>query len=141
MKLWDLRMGASSRGAAGAQLPSTLGAQSGADSASFLPSLATGVSIPLCLGTFKMSGDAASPAGVGGLAMYGQQACICHSGASLGVISLAPGGGSTRSKVGLTRLLSTSGTPLGASIMGLTILPLSRLLVVGTEDGWLRVCR
>ncbi len=149
MKLWDLRMGATPRDTASHQPPSGA-APTGAHSHSrgnpggLLPSLATGASIPLCLGTFKMGGGdaAAAPSGgVGGLAMYGQQACICYTGSSLGIINLTPGGGSRSSRVGVTRLLGAGGAAVGASIRGLTILPLSRLFVVGTEDGWLRICR
>jgi hypothetical protein len=163
VKLWDLRMGGSHRSAppqppAGASAhPHWHGSDSHAvaaadDAEQLPPSLATGASIPLCLGTFKMGAgaDAASSAataaaggGVGGLAMYGQQACICYAGDRLGVINLTPGGVSSKSRVSVTRLLGAGGSPAGggAPIRGLSILPLSRLFVVGFEDGWVRVCR
>lgn len=135
VKLWDLRMG----GGSGTPRGQT-GTHAGLDdSPSLLPSLVSGATIPLCLGSFRVGAEGPSPAA--GLAMYGQQACICYSGASLGVINLTPGSGSSRSRVGVTRLLGLGGAPLGAAIRGLSILPLSRLLVVGTEDGWLRICK
>ena len=159
MKIWDLRMGAGPRPGgstptvAGSGEPELSAGSGGAGTGeALLPSLATGSSIPLCLGSFKVGGDSSAgsgggsggggSSGVGGLAMYGQQAAICYGGASLGVINLSPGGGSGgRSRAAVTRLLGLGGAPLAAPIRGLSILPLSRLFVVGTEDGWLRVCR
>ncbi|GAB4814854.1 hypothetical protein N2152v2_001900 [Parachlorella kessleri] len=170
IKLWDLRMGATPRGSS--SQPQRKASDDGFTSWStrstgsghpanqdppLLPSLVTGASIPLCLGTFKMtpsdggagaaaaSGDRSGAAGggLGGLAMYGHQACIGYCGDRLGVVNLTPGAASSKSRISVTHVLGAAGAPVGtgAPIRGLSILPLSRLFVVGSEDGWVRLCR
>ena len=80
---------------------------------------------------------------MGGLAMYGHQACIAYCGDRLGVINLTQGAASSKARISVTQVLGAAGAPVGtgAPIRGLSILPLSRLFVVGSEDGWVRVCR
>eukprot|EP00884_Botryococcus_braunii_P002444 jgi/Botrbrau1/121/Bobra.0022s0107.1 len=74
--------------------------------------------------------------GVGGLAVHGQDV-LAYSGAYLGVFSLQ---GPLSPTYRPTRLTSAKGFKESADIVGLALLPSSRLLVVGTEDGYIKVC-
>jgi WD repeat-containing protein 81 len=74
--------------------------------------------------------------GVGGLAVHDQDV-LAYSGPHLGVFSLqAPWSAVYRP----IRLTSAKGFKESASIVGLALLPYSRLLVVGTDDGHIKIC-
>lgn len=64
---------------------------------------------------------------------------VTYSGPHIGLASMAgPGPGA----VNVTRLLGPKGTrdsPVNA--VGLTVLPCSRILLVATEDGFVKVCK
>lgn len=87
---------------------------------------------PVLLHTFTGHSE-----GVGGLAVHGQDV-LAYSGAYLGVFSIQEPLAPTYRP---TRLTNAKGVKETVTIVGLALLPYSRLLVVGTEDGYIKVCR
>ena len=87
---------------------------------------------PGCIATFTGHTEPVS-----GFALH-QGDVIAHAGGHLGVLSLN-GPPYTETFVP-TRLSNTRGGKDSASLVGLDILPHSRLLVAGAEDGVIKVC-
>ena len=133
LKLWDLRMGAD-----GLHLDSM-------NSESYPRSSSSGQAQPP--GPTRKRRRAGGPgciavfAGhtepVSGFAMQ-QGDVIAHAGSHLGVLSLH--GPPYTEKFVPTRLSNARGGKDNAALVGLDILPHSRLLVAGTEDGIIKIC-
>lgn len=87
---------------------------------------------PGCIATFTGHTEPVS-----GFALH-QGDVIAHAGGHLGVLSLN-GPPYTETFVP-TRLSNTRGGKDSASLVGLDILPHSRLLVAGAEDGVIKIC-
>ena len=87
---------------------------------------------PGCVATFSGHTEP-----VAGFAMQ-QGDVIAHAGSHLGVLSLS--GPTYTEQFVPTRLSNTRGGKDSAVLVGLDILPHSRLLVAGTEDGVIKVC-
>lgn len=62
---------------------------------------------------------------------------VCHSHGKVALTPLTP---PFATEVVLTRLTSARGTKSTAHIAGLALLPCSRMLVAGCEDGVVKVC-
>ena len=88
--------------------------------------------VPGCLAVFTGHTEAIS-----GFAMQ-QADVIAHAGPNLGLISLQ--GPPYSDSFVPTRLTNARGGKDSASLVGLDILPHSRLLVAGTEDGIIKIC-
>jgi len=65
---------------------------------------------------------------------------ISYSGSTIGVCSLRTPPGGQHSQLALTQPLTLQGTRDASNIVALGLLRFSRLLVLATEDGYVKVC-
>lgn len=127
LKLWDLRMAGSALPQGTCTGPTVL---SPATRHAVKPKPSAG--IPGCLAVFAGHAEAVS-----GFAMQ-QGDVIAHAGAHVGLISLQ--GAPYADSFVPTRLSNARGGKDSAALVGLTILPHSRLFIAGTEHGLIKVC-
>eukprot|EP00873_Tetraselmis_striata_P013323 jgi/Tetstr1/433587/TSEL_022853.t1 len=95
----------------------------------------TSTLVPMLSPTMLHQWRCASPPA--GLHTLGSQA-LCYAGVQVGVLQLqAPFGGGFRA---VRRRAAVKGQPRESAISGIALLPNSQLLLVGTEDGQIRIC-
>ena len=135
LKLWDLRVSHDALHVSSINLhtyPRTAASSSlhnPHDKAALRPATAGG---PGCLAVFTGHTEP-----VTGFAIQ-QGDVIAHAGGHVGVLSLH--GPPYVQQFVPTRLSNARGGKDAASLVGLDILPHSRLLVAGTEDGFIKIC-
>ncbi|KAL0031838.1 hypothetical protein WJX79_010539 [Trebouxia sp. C0005] len=133
LKLWDLRMGADALhldSSTSSSYPRTVDSDQTQRQA--ITNKRPKAGGPGCIATFTGHTEPVS-----GFALH-QGDVVAHAGGHLGVLSL--NGPPYPETFVPTRLSNTRGGKDSASLVGLEILPHSRLLVAGAEDGVIKIC-
>lgn len=64
-----------------------------------------------------------------------------HCGASIGVLPLYASDASRSGQISFTRIRNARGVRETGNIVGIGILPCSQVMIVGSEDGIVRLCK